>query len=152
MTVEQSSPPTTRRPPRRMRQLSGVQIMFAVILAVALMLAVSFSGRINASRELNRIHDQIVQEIELLKREQADLLARLEYVNSDAFVEAWARSEGKMIRENEILVIPKPSTTLLQSAPTPVMTVPIQTSLPEPDNWQLWWQLFFDTDPPNFQS
>lgn len=151
MTAEQISS-NTRRPPRRMRQLSGVQIMFAVILAVALMLAVSFSGRITASRELNRIRDQIVQEIELLKREQADLLARLEYVNSDAFVEAWARSEGKMIREGEVLIIPKPSTTLLQTAPTPQNTVPVQTSLPEPENWQLWWQLFFDTDPPDLGS
>jgi cell division protein FtsB len=133
-----------------MRQLSGVQIVFAVILAVALMLAVSFSGRITASREVNRIHDKIVQEIELLKMEQTELLARLEYVNSDAFVEAWARSEGKMIRENEVLIIPKPSNILLQTAATPQISVPIQTSLPEPEKWELWWQLFFDSEPPDF--
>lgn len=149
MAAKQTAP-NPRRPQRRMRQLSGVQIVFAVILAVALMLAVSFSGRITASREVNRIHDKIVQEIELLKMEQTELLARLEYVNSDAFVEAWARSEGKMIRENEVLIIPKPSNILLQTAATPQISVPIQTSLPEPEKWELWWQLFFDSEPPDF--
>ncbi len=149
MAADQTSP-NMRRAPRRIRQLSGVQIVFAVILTVALMLAVSFSGRITASRELNRIHDKIVQEIDLLKTEQSELLARLEYVNSDAFVEAWARSEGKMIRENEVLIIPKPSTTLLQTVVTPEANVPIQTSLPEPEKWELWWQLFFDNEPPDF--
>jgi cell division protein FtsB len=128
--------------------------MFVTILAIGLMLTLNFNTRIAADRELEQVHERIVQEIELLEREQESLTTELDFVSSDAYVEAWARDEGKMVREGEVLVIPKPPAIVQQSVPIPQEAIastfiPIQTTLPKPAPWQLWWSLFFDSAPPS---
>lgn len=145
-----SIPSGEQKHQRRPRQLSSTQVMFAVILAVGLMLAVNFSSRILADRDLQEVRTKVLQEIEFLKREQGDLVDRLNYVNSDAYVEDWARSEGKMIRDGEVLVLPVPSNTLPETEPVTSASVPVQTTLPEPERWELWWALFFNSPPPDF--
>lgn len=142
-----TSQSTTRRP----RQLSSTQVMFAVILAIALMLAVQFSSRISEERRLNEIRDTVQEEIDLLGREQAELLEQLAFVASDAYVEEWARSEGRMVRDNMVLVIPIPAAIAQQSPQTQEtiqQTAIVETTLPEPKPWKVWWQLFFDMPPP----
>jgi len=142
---------------RRTRQLSSMQVIFAVILAMGLMLAIQFSTRITADRDLQSIQNRVEQEIELLRREQGELVQQLAFVESDAFVEAWARGEGRMVREGEVLVIPVPSNIVAPEQEEAVDvftpdTIELETTLPEPENWELWWALFFDTAPPQFGS
>lgn len=145
----------TQRTSRRSHQLSSTQVMFAVILAIALMLAVQFSSRINDERNLNQIRNTVEQEINSLREEQSELVDQLDFVQSDAYVEQWAHSEGRMVRENMVLVIPVPSSATIQqelveqSQPIEQLAE-IQTTLPEPESWQLWWALFFDSQPPQF--
>jgi hypothetical protein len=122
--------------------------MFAAILAIGLALAISLSSRILAGQPLDAAYQRAQAEIEQLKREQADLLAEHDYVVSDAFVEQWARDEGKMIREGEVLVVPVPSGANVAATPTAEPRVVVETTLPEPDPWVLWWALFFDSPPP----
>lgn len=145
--VRQESSP---RRVKRARQLSSTQVMFAVILAIVLMLAIQFSTRINAERQLFVIRDTVEDEIELLRREQVDLNNELTYLGSDAYVESWARSEGRMVRDGEVLVIPVPfGETLLSQQDTPIADANVvETTLPQPENWHLWWSLFFDMQPP----
>jgi cell division protein FtsB len=142
---------STRKP---RRQLSSTQVMFAVILAIGLMLAIQFSSRIQDERELTTIRDTINEEINLLRREQVGLIDQLAFVGSDAYVESWAHGEGRMVREGEVLVIPVPSTTTLQQ--TAQVIVPdiaaVDTTLPKPETWEIWWALFFDTKPPQIGS
>lgn len=132
----------------RRRQLSGLQITFAVILAVGMMLAINFSSRISAGQPLEAAYDRAEVEVEALREEQATLIAVRDFSRSEAFVEQWARGEGKMVREGETLVIPVPAGVPLQPTPIPVPTVPVQTTPPEPEPWMLWWALFFDSPPP----
>jgi cell division protein FtsB len=142
-----ASQSTTRRP----RQLSSTQVMFAVILAIALMLAVQFSSRITEERRLNEIRDTVEEEIALLRHEQTDLLEQLSFVTSNAYVEEWARSEGRMVRDGMVLVIPIPANLTQEQAPsTPLLlqNAIIETKLPDPEPWTLWWTLFFDAPPP----
>jgi len=143
--------PQLRRNKRRNRLISSTQVTFAVIVAIGLMLAINFSTRINADRDLQQIRDTIEQEINFLANEQVELQQELQFAESDAFVEAWARSEGKMIREGDVLVVPVPS-NIVFITPTPAFEsdIVIETTLPQPDNWQLWWTLFFDDMPPDF--
>jgi len=143
---EQSRSAKNRHP----RQLTSTQIMFAAILAIGLMLAINFSGRIGADRELQDVLTAVEREIELLEREQFTLERQLEFVRSDAYVERWARSEGRMVRSGETIVKPIPATSF--SAPVRRVSddVPLRTSEPQPQNWQLWWSLFFDVQPPGF--
>ena len=129
------------------RRLSSAQILFAVILSVGLMLTLNFSSRIQADRELQRIHQQVLQEIELLEEQQMQLRAELDYVKGDAYVEIWARDEGKMIRENEVLALLQRVGSGAAARATAVSPVEFQTKPPEPENWELWWALFFDGPP-----
>ncbi len=145
------------RPPQRMvtpiprgtSQLSGVQVMFAVILAVGLLLAINFSSRIADGQELLNAYDNVSTEIQELKLEYATLSVQSTYVQSDQYVEQWARERGKMIRSGQRLLIPVPMG--IPATPTP-QPVPIedtfQDGLAHPEPWELWWSLFFDTAPP----
>lgn len=145
---------TQRQPPQRNRQrtgqLSGVQIMFAMILAIGLILAINFSSRISAGQPLQEAHSGVAAEIEQLQQEQATLIARRDHVRSDVYVEQWARDEGKLVRPGEVLVIPVPSGSVVEPTPAPTPNIPIETSPPEPETWLVWWSLFFDGEPPQF--
>ena len=151
--MQQTYEPLTHNPNkerRHPRQLTSTQIMFAAILAIGLMLAINFSGRIVADRELRDVQTAVLQEIDLLEREQATLQRQLEFVRSDAYVERWARSEGRMVRSGETIVKPIPAASFSPPVRRVPDDVPLNTSAPEPQNWELWWSLFFDTPPPAF--
>ena len=129
-------------------RLTSVKVMLAVALTLALVLGLNFSSRIKLDRDLGRIHTEIVSEIDDLLADQRALLEQLEYVKSDAYVEFWARDEGKMVREGEVLVLPR-SLAGQGTLPTaPRRLVAFETTAPEPENWELWWALFFDGPPP----
>jgi cell division protein FtsB len=142
--------PPEATPKRRARPLSGVQVMFAVILGMGLMLAINFSSRVTADRQLAAVLNAVEREIETLRREQGKLIEQLEYVKSDAYVETWARSNGRMVREGEVLVLVSP---VGDPAPAPVVVMPPISEANQPQAvpaWHLWWSLFFDTPPPSF--
>ncbi len=90
-------------------QLSGVQITFAMIIAFGLILAINFSSRIAAGQPLQEAYREVEAEVEQLQAEQATLTTQRDYSQSDAYVEQWARGEGKMIRDGETLVVPVPA-------------------------------------------
>jgi cell division protein FtsB len=149
-TTTASTEDSTNKSRTRNRKLSSVQVMFAVILTVGLMLALNFSSRIQADRNLERIHQQVVQEIEFLENQQEVLIEELTYVKGDAYVETWARDEGKMVREGEVLVLPQALESAIEPTPKVALLAEFETTPPEPENWQLWWALFFDSPPPKF--
>ncbi|MCY4070155.1 MAG: hypothetical protein OXG60_02540 [Chloroflexi bacterium] len=130
------------------RRFSSAQILIAVILTLGLLLTLNFSGRIQLDRELQGIHAEVLAEIADLQIEQQSLVEELKYVKSDAYVEYWARDDGKMIREGEILIIPQGIGTSDAPPSAVVQLVEFVTTEPEPENWELWWALFFDGGPP----
>jgi cell division protein FtsB len=137
---------------RRTGQFSGVQVMFAAILSIGLFLAIDFSGRITASQPLQQAYERVQAEIEQLRREQEDLIGERDYVRSDAYVALWARSEGKMIQPGEMLVVPVPGEMGIEATPTPRFLLDdIGSTASEPDPWTVWWNLFFDNPPPDFE-
>jgi len=144
-------PPDERPPRRRLRQqqISSMQIVFAAILSIGLLLVINFSGRIARGQQMEIERRRLQATIDVLETQQLDLLKARDYAANDASVEHWAHTEGKMVRDGEVLVIPIPANI---TAPTPVPPAPvlIATPIPEPEtpNWQLWWNLFFDGEPP----
>ncbi|MCY4466477.1 MAG: septum formation initiator family protein [Chloroflexi bacterium] len=131
------------------KRLTSVQVMLAVALALGLVLILNFSGRISLDRDLGRIHAQFEAEIADLQSEQQRLRLQLDYVKSDAYVEIWARDDGKMIREGEVLIMPKSIASDLSAQTATTSLVAFETTAPKPKNWQLWWALFFDSPPPD---
>lgn len=134
------------------RTLSSTQIIFAVVVMIGLMVAINFSSRIVADQNLADIRQKVVDEIDLLKREQAELIHNLSFVSSDEYVAAWARSEGKMILEGEVLIVPVPSNQyLVKEDEVSFVTNDIEINDDrKTEPWRLWWALFFDQPPPEF--
>lgn len=131
---------------------SGTQVMFAAILSIGLILAINFSSRIADSQPIQEAHDRAEAQIEQLRDEQAELMALRDYVRSDAYVASWARSEGKMVRPGEVLIVPVPSGATIEPTPIPPISFEdVQTTPPEPETWTLWWSLFFDSAPPDLR-
>src|SRR5258705_10653601 len=129
-----------KRPERkRTGQLSGLQIMFAAILAIGLILGLNFTTLIASGQPLQELYQQVNGEIDKLQQEQAALIQERDFAQSDAFVAQWARSEGKMVMPGEVLVVPVPSGAEAEATPAPEPTVEIETSPPEPDTWQVCW-------------
>jgi cell division protein FtsB len=137
---------------KALRSPSSLQIVFAAIIAIALILAINFSGRIASGQPLQQTYDQVLAEIIQLREQQSVLTQERDYVRSDAYVERWARSEGKLIRPGEVLYIPVPAagTVSQVQAVLDAADIAVETTPPEPDPWLTWWRLFFDTAPPQF--
>ena len=141
---------------RPVPRINGIQVVFAIILAAGLTLAINFSTRISAGRPLQEAHNQVQAEIALLREDQARLIAERDHARSDVYVQRWARDEGKLVRANERLVIPVPARDTLYVEPvaagraSAADLAAVRTLPPRPSNWQLWWALFFDHPPPVF--
>lgn len=136
---------------RRGRQVSGAQIMFAGVLAIGMILGISLSSRVASSQPLREGLGEIRTEITRLELEYSDLLDDRDFALSDAYVEQWARGDGKMVRDGETLVIPVPvqgQQTQQQQVDESVILFQPETTEPEPEIWELWWALFFDSPPP----
>lgn len=133
------------------RRVTSIQLMLALALTIGLILALNFSSRINLDRALGRIQRQFSIEIDDLMAQQQELVSELNYVKSDSYVEYWARDEGKMIREGEVLIQPQSLQGGQTQARSTIQLVAFETSEPEPKNWELWWALFFDQPPPTLQ-
>lgn len=128
--------------------ISSTQVMFAMILGLGLLLAINFSSRITESQPLLDTHQRILNEIAALEAEQAALIAQRDYVRSDLYVERWARDSGKMVQAGEVLMVPVPSGINSEATPVVPNVDDIQTAPPTPEPWELWWALFFDSQPP----
>ncbi len=139
-----------RQERKRTSQLSGLQIMFAAILAIGLILGLNFTRLFSAGQPLQQTYNQLTTDITQLEKDQADLTRERDYVQSDDYVETWARDEGKMLLPGEHLVIPVGSQSAAEATPEAVQQAVVQTTPPDPPKWQLWWALFFDTDPLQF--
>jgi hypothetical protein len=134
---------------RNRQQISSLQIVFAAILSIGLLLVINFSGRIARGQQTEAEHQRLQATITVLEQQQLSLLKERDYAASDASVEHWAHTEGKMIREGEILVIPIPAGDV-EPTPMPPAPILVATPAPEPEapKWHLWWNLFFDGQPP----
>jgi hypothetical protein len=126
--------------------VSGIQIVFASILAIGLLLTINFSGRIRRGQQIEEVRGHLEATISVLSTEQTHLIESRDFAASDAAVIEWAHREGKLIRPGEILVIPVPAGIIL--TPTPQATpLPLATPTTIPIE-NVWWNLFFDGEPP----
>lgn len=137
------------RPERpRKQQISGIQIVFASILSIGLLLTINFSARIRRGQQIEEVRSRIEATISVLSTEQANLMEERDYASSDLAVIEWAHRDGKMIREGEVLVIPVQPANAQIATPT-IAATPIPFVTPtEAPIWHLWWKLFSDSAPP----
>lgn len=112
--------------------LTGLGLVLVVILVI------DFNQRLDTlnrqSTQLATVQAEGTQVIET----QVARMTQVAYAGSDAAVEEWAYTEGRWVRQGESLVQPISDGS---AAPTP--TAAPEPVTPEPENWQVWLELFF---------
>ena len=111
-------------------------------LIVAIILAILILGDLNRrmanARRLERESRELATEVAQLEVDNQDLQTQVAGATSDAMVEEWARTEGRMVQEGERLIIPVPGEgEVVEVTPTPV------TTRDRPSNWDVWLALLF---------
>jgi len=150
-TLPPNADDVLERVPRRhdRRRLSNLQIVFAAILSIGLLLVINLSGRIARGQQMEVERRRLQATLDVLQRQKLELLQERDYAASDSSVEQWAHTQGKMVRDGEVLVIPIPAgnTEATPTPPAPVLAS-ARVTQPQAPKWHLWWKLFFDGDPP----
>lgn len=132
----------------RRQQISSFQVVFVSILAIGLLLTINFSARIRRSQQINDLRTNMQATITVLEDTRYELRQEADYVNSDAYVAEWAHQEAKMVRPGERLVIPVPGLPPAPTAQPRSTPIPPENNDPDIPIWQLWWNLFSDSEPP----
>src|SRR5687768_12260819 len=116
--------------------LRRVAVMIGIVVLVFIML--EFNRRLE---ELNMLDAQSklvqMQGTQAVQTHLA-LQTQVAYAGSDAAVEEWARTDGHYIQDGDLPVVP-----LAQPGSSPIeSSTPISTPT-QPENWEVWWDLFF---------
>jgi cell division protein FtsB len=77
----------------------------SVVLAIAGAITWGFSQQLILARQMQQEETQLEQEVKVEQDHHDDLTAQLEYVQSDEYVEYWARTEARMAKVGEIVVV-----------------------------------------------
>lgn len=115
---------------RRVAVLIGILVLVFIVL--------EFNRRLEQLNMLSQ-QSQLVQiQGTQAMQTQLALQTQVAYAGSDAAVEEWARTDGHYIQDGDLPVVPlgQPgSAPIVANTPIPVPT--------QPQNWQVWWNLFF---------
>ncbi len=118
------------------------QFIAVIALSISIFLVVDFGRRAAANYRIQREAQRLSQDVELVRQQQAELLAWRSYVASDLYVEQVARKELRLARPGEtvVIVMPTPETAAVVTtteSPAEVAAPIIQTPT------EAWWHLFF---------
>jgi len=122
-------------------RISPAQALLAVavlVLAGALVVVgMAFWRQVALSREMGAVAAQLEEQVEAQRVHQEELQRRLEYVQSDEYVEEWARTKARMAKPGEVPVVVLAAT----AAPTAQPVGPARSeALPTPGFWERLWR------------
>jgi hypothetical protein len=117
-------------------------VVVALGIAIVAGIGWAFGRQLVLSRQLRGEERRMEQLLEAERTLNEELLATLEYAQSDAYVEQWARAEARLAKPGEVVVIPpnRPDDPLAARSETPT---PVPTTPEAPRFWVKWWQLVF---------
>lgn len=111
--------------------------MLALVVLSILILG-DLNRRMADARRLEREGALLEAEVSALVAENDRLAYQIEHADDDELVESWARSEAKLIREGERLIVPLPASGLAEQA-----RGDDQADFTIPTNWRVWLELLF---------
>ncbi len=98
---------------KRARQHSSsvtlAQFFIIILITIALAVVLDFGHRASVRAELQREARRLESEVATLEAEDRALERQREWVQTDDYVEEWARTESVMVLRGETPVIPVPS-------------------------------------------
>jgi cell division protein FtsB len=109
--------------------LKSNQRLATIVAGVAILIIVGiiawgFSQQLMLARQMQQEETQLEQEVKGEKDHYDDLNARLEYVQSDDYVEYWARTEARMAKLGEVVVLMITDADTEPAADTPATPTP----------------------------
>lgn len=137
---------TERARPRQRPLLSLPQVLVLAGIVFAVIIGFDLNRRAQAGAEIEMTEEIVEEKVRLETTRQVELIMTREYVESDAYVAAYARNEAGQVLPGEKKIVP-----LLINA-TAVAT-PVPTATPDPAYdarpWQAWWRLLTDAPLPS---
>lgn len=137
---------TERARPRQRPLLSLPQVLVLAGIVFAVFIGFDLNRRAQAGAEIEMTEEIVEEKVRLETTRQVELIMTREYVESDAYVAAYARNEAGQVLPGEKKIVP-----LLINA-TAVAT-PVPTATPDPAYdarpWQAWWRLLTDAPLPS---
>lgn len=127
----------------RGRIAAGAVVLVAVLVVGAVGWA--FVEQLTLAQELRAETRKLEGMVATREAERDQLVATLEYVQTDEYVEKWAREELKMARPGEVVVIPLVRSGAESAEATPE-TGADDSGLDLPDSrpfWVVWWDALF---------
>ena len=137
---------------KRPNTISLSQFLAIILITIALAVVLDFGHRAAVSAELQKEAQRLEREVATLEAEHRALEQQREWVQTDDYVEEWARTEGGMVLRGETPIVPVP---VEQVAPPtrPTPTPPSEPNRPPSESgegtsshWREWWALFFGPD------
>ncbi len=116
--------------------LSRVWILLAAVAGILIL--GDLNRRMSDAQRLERDAITLGTEVATLEADQSRLQTQVAGATSEPQVEAWARTQARLVRDGERLVIPLPASGDLN--PTPPASTPV---MPLPSRWDIWWALLF---------
>ena len=130
------------RLPKLDRSRFAVGVAAVIFFAVVGGLIWGFGQQVVRARQMRAEEMRLEQAVAAKQAYHDDLVSQLEYVQSDAYVEQWARKDAKMARPGEVVVVvPKESGT------EPIVDTP-SASISDPKSQPFWvelWELVFSS-------
>jgi Ni/Co efflux regulator RcnB len=130
----------------RQRSLfSWPQVLILLTVVAALLIALDLNRRAEAGRQVGAGKDELQGQVVIETTRQVELQATLDYVQSEDYIEDFARTESGQVLPGERRVVP----LVIEVTPTPL---PAPTPTPDPaahaEPWQAWWRLLTDAPQP----
>jgi cell division protein FtsB len=90
----------------RLRNSRGWQIALVTSVVLFAVLVSDVSGRMSILRRMHQEKTRLSQELALAHLEHESLRADLRSVQSDGYLDEWARVEARLTRPGEVAIIP----------------------------------------------
>ena len=114
-------------------------LVIAAGLILLVILVMDLNQRLDTMNRLNTQVATVRDEGTRVMQTQVALMTQVAYAGSDAAAEQWAYEDGRWVKPGETLIQMIPGGSV---PPTDSLPSPAETKL-EPQNWQVWWELFF---------
>ena len=131
--------------PRLSRRQLTVAVTIVVGIALVGGLAWAFGQQLVLASQLRADETRMEQAVAVKQAHYDELTDLLAYVESDEYVERWAREDARMIKPGEVAVVP----LVVTIESPPVGPGPTPEPAPEPKPiWTRVWEFIFGSDGP----
>jgi hypothetical protein len=105
----------------------------------------AFAQQLRLSQELGEEVKQLEEAVAAMEARSAHLTATLEYVQTDEYVEEWAREDAKMAKPGEVVMIPLVGGGGSEPSATPAAGLQEESMAVSEGRpfWVVWWEAVF---------